>query len=104
MASRSIRRTTVGSRQLVRLLAQALARLLGDGQRLGHLVHVLDEQQVTQVLEQVGDEPAEILPCSESSSRKTSAPAVSPSTISVAQAEQHLLLDGAERAAARPAR
>ena len=28
---------------LVRLLAQALARLLGDGQCLGHLAQVLDE-------------------------------------------------------------
>ena len=31
------------------------------GQRVGHLAHVLDEQQVAQVLEQVGDEPAEVL-------------------------------------------
>ena len=60
-ASRSISRSTVGSRQLVRLLAQPLARLLGDRQRVGHLAHVLDEQQVAEVLEQVGDEPAEIL-------------------------------------------
>ena len=47
--------------ELVRLRAQPLARLLGDRQRLGHLAHVLDEHQVAQVLEQVGDEPAEIL-------------------------------------------
>ena len=48
-------------RQLVRLLAQPLARLVGHGQRVRHLAHVLDEQQVAQVLEQVGDEPAEVL-------------------------------------------
>ena len=47
--------------ELVRLLAQPLARLLRDRQRLRHLAQVLDEQQVAQVLEQVGDEPAEIL-------------------------------------------
>ena len=46
---------------LVRLLAQPLARLLRDRQRLRHLAQVLDEQQVAQVLEQVGHEPAEIL-------------------------------------------
>ena len=40
--------------ELVRLLAQPLARLLGHRQRLGHLAHVLDEHQVAQVLEQVG--------------------------------------------------
>ena len=48
--------------ELVRLRAQPLARLLGHRQRVGHLADVLDEQQVAQVLEQVGDEPAEILP------------------------------------------
>ena len=47
--------------ELVRLLAQPVARLLGDRQRVGHLAHVLHEQKVSQVLEQVGDEPAEVL-------------------------------------------
>jgi hypothetical protein len=46
---------------LVRLLAQPLARLVCDGERVGHVAHVLDEQQMAQVLEQVGDEPAEVL-------------------------------------------
>ena len=46
---------------LVRLLAQPLARLLRDRQRLRHLAQVLDEQQVAQVLEQVGYEPPEVL-------------------------------------------
>ena len=48
--------------ELVRLLAQELLRLLGDGQRVGDVAHVLDEQQVPEMLEQVGDEPAEVLP------------------------------------------
>src|SRR5215831_6107104 len=48
--------------KLVRLLPQSVARLLGDRERLGHLAEVLDEQQVAQVLEQVGHEPPEILP------------------------------------------
>src|SRR5581483_8791957 len=48
--------------QLVRLLAQALARLFGHGQRVGDFVHVLHEQQMAQMLEQVGDEAAEVLP------------------------------------------
>ena len=49
-------------RELVRLLAQELLRLLGDRERLGHVAHVLDEQEVPQVLEQVGHEAAEVLP------------------------------------------
>jgi hypothetical protein len=32
--------------ELVRLLSQPVARLLGHGQRVGHLAHVLDEQEV----------------------------------------------------------
>ena len=48
-------------RQLVRLLAQPVARLLRHRQRLGHVADMLHEQQVTEVIEQVGDEPAEVL-------------------------------------------
>ncbi len=40
--------------ELVRLLAEQLLRLLGHGQRVGNVPHVLHEQQVPQVLEQVG--------------------------------------------------
>ena len=47
--------------KLVRLLAQRLLRLLGDRERLGDLAHVLDKEEVAQVLEQVGHEPAEVL-------------------------------------------
>ena len=56
---------------LVRLLAQPLARLLGHRQRVGHLAHVLDEQQVAQVLEQVGHEPPEVLPLLRRAPRRT---------------------------------
>ena len=48
-------------RKLVRLLAEELLRLLGHRERVRDVAHVLHEQQVAQVLEQVGDEPAEIL-------------------------------------------
>ena len=48
-------------RELVRLLAQELLRVVRDGQRLGDVAHVLHEEQVPQVLEQVGDEPPEVL-------------------------------------------
>ena len=51
-----------GLGQLVRLLAQELLRVVGDGERLGHVPHVLDEEQMAQVLEQVRDEPAQVLP------------------------------------------
>ena len=47
--------------QLVRLLAEALARLLGDGQRLGHVADVLHEQQLAEMLDQLDDEPADVL-------------------------------------------
>ena len=71
-----------GLRQLVGLLAKALAGLRCHGKRLGHVAEVLDEQQVAQVLEQVDDEPARrSWPCSASSSTNVSAPAVSRSTI-----------------------
>ena len=48
--------------ELVRLLAQELLGLLGHRERLRNVAHVLDEQEVAQVLEQVVDEAAEILP------------------------------------------
>ncbi|MBA3375002.1 MAG: hypothetical protein H0U00_04185 [Actinobacteria bacterium] len=38
----------------IRLLAQELLRLLRDGQGLGHVAHVLHQQEVPQVLEQIG--------------------------------------------------
>ena len=50
-----------GLGKLVRLRAKALPCLLGDRQRIGNLAHVVDEQQVPQVLEQLGHEPPEIL-------------------------------------------
>ena len=48
--------------ELVRLGSEALARLLGHGQRIGHLAHVLHEHQMTEVLQQVGDEAGHVLP------------------------------------------
>ena len=47
--------------QLVRLLAEALARLLGDGQRLRNVADVLHEQELAEMLDQLGDEPADVL-------------------------------------------
>ena len=47
--------------QLVRLLAQPVAGLLRDGEGVGGIADVLDEQEVSQVVEQVGDEPPEVL-------------------------------------------
>ena len=50
-----------GLGKLVRLLAQPVARLLGERQRVGHVAEVLHEQQVAQVLEQVPRQLAEVL-------------------------------------------
>ena len=47
--------------KLVRLLAQPLARVLGDGQRLRDVTDVLHEQELPQMLDQVDDEPADVL-------------------------------------------
>ena len=43
-------------RELVRLLAKAIARLLGEGERVGHVADVLHEQQVAEVLEELACE------------------------------------------------
>ena len=51
----------LGLGELVGLGAQAIARLRRHRERVRHLAHVLDEEQVAQVLEQVVDEPGEVL-------------------------------------------
>ena len=82
--------------QLVRLLAQPLARLVGHGQGVGHVPHVLDEQQMTQVLQQVGDEAAEILALlGELLDEDERARGVAVDD-RVAEAEERVLLDRAE--------
>ena len=83
-------------RELVRLLAQSVARLLGDGQRLRNLAHVLDEEQMAQVLEQIRDETAEILALLRELLDECKGPGRVPVDDQVAQAEQRLLLDRAQ--------
>ena len=95
--SRSISRTTVGGAELVCLLAQALARLLGHRQRLGHLAHVLDEHQVAQVLEQVADDARQVLALlGELLEQHERAGGVAVDD-EVAEPEEHLVLDRAEQ-------
>ena len=65
---------------LVRLRAQPVACLVRHRHPVRHLAEVLDEQEVAQVLEQVGDEPTNVEPLSASSSTYVSAPAESWST------------------------
>ena len=82
--------------QLVRLRAQPLARFLGQRQRVGHLAHVLDEHHVPQVVEQLRDEPAEILALvGELLDERERAGGVAVDD-EVAEPEQGLFLDGAE--------
>ena len=50
-----------GLGELVCLLAKALLRLLGDRKRLGDVAHVLHEQQVPQVLQEVDHDATEVL-------------------------------------------
>ena len=84
-------------RQLVRLLPQPLARLVGDGQRVRHVAHVLDEQEMAQVLEQVGDEPAEILALLGELLEEDERAGRVAVDDRVAEAEERVLLDGAEQ-------
>ena len=89
--------------ELVRLLAQPLARLVGHRQRVRHLAGVLHEHQVAQVLEQVDDEPAEVLALlGELLEEDERAGGVAVDD-EVAEPEQHLVLDRAEQLRARPA-
>ena len=83
-------------RQLVRLLAQPVAGLLGHRQRLGHLAEVLDEHEVAQVLEQVGDEPPEVLAVLRELLEVGERAGRVAVDDEVADAEERLLLDRAE--------
>ena len=84
-------------RELVRLLAEALARLLGDRQRVRHVAHVLDEQQVAKVLEEVGDEASEILPLLGQLLHEYERAGGVAVDDRVAEPEQRVLLDRAEK-------
>ena len=86
-----------GGGQLVRLLAQPLACLVGHRQRVGNLVHVLDEKQVAQMLEQVGDEPPEILALLGDLLEEAQRARGVAVDDEVAEPEEHLVLDGAEQ-------
>ena len=83
--------------QLVRLLPEPLAALVGDGQRVGHLARVLDEHQVPEMLEQVGDEPPEIVALLRELLQEDERARRVPVDDEVAQAEEHLVLDRAEQ-------
>ena len=83
--------------ELVRLLAQPLARLVGDRQRLGHLARVLHEHQVAQVLQQVEHQPAEVLALLGELLQEDERAGRVAVDDEVAQPEQHLLLDRAEQ-------
>jgi hypothetical protein len=82
--------------ELVRLRAQALARFLRDRQRVGDFAHVLDEHEVTEVLEQVDDEPPEVLPLFGELFEKRQCTCRVAVDDEVAEAEERLLLDGAQ--------
>ena len=56
---------------LVRLCAQPVTCLVRHRHPVGHLAEVLDEQEVPQVLEQVGDEAADVEPLLRRALRRT---------------------------------
>ena len=82
--------------ELIRLRAEPLAGLLGDGQRVRHLAHVLHEHQMTQMLEQVDDEAAEILSLLRQLFHERERAGGVPVDDEIAEPEQGLLLHGAE--------
>ena len=82
--------------KLVRLLAQQLPRLLGHGQRLRDVPHVLDEQEMPQVLEEIGDEAAEILAALGELVHEQQRSGRVAVDDHVAEPQERLLLDGAD--------
>ena len=90
--------------ELVRLLAEELLRLLGDRQRVGDVAHVLHEQQMAEVLEEVGDEPAEILSLLRELLDEEQRAGRVPVDDHVAEPEQRLLVDRADELQAPTAR
>ncbi len=90
--------------QLVRLLQQTPARLLGHRQRLGHLVHLLHEHQVAQVLEQVADQAAQILPLAGQLFDEDERLGGVRGDDEVEQAEEGILLDRAQQLQVPPGR
>ena len=95
-ASRSISRITVGSPSWFAWARSRSRALLGHRQRLRHLAHVLHEQQVAQVLDQLAHEPAEVVALlGELLDECERARRVAVDD-EVAEAEERLLLDRAE--------
>ena len=82
--------------ELIRLLAEPLARLLGHGQRVRHRADVLDEEQVPEVLEQIRDEPTQILALLRELLDETKRAGAVAVDHEVADAEEGLLLDRAQ--------
>ncbi len=83
--------------ELVRLRAEALPRLLGHRQRIGHLAHVLHEHQMAEVLQQVGDESGHVLSLlGELLDERQHAGRVAVDD-EVEQPEERIVLDGAEQ-------
>ena len=86
-----------GLAQLVRLSAQAVPGLVGQRQRVGHLAHVLDEEDMPQVLEEVCDQPSEILALVGELLEEGERAGRVAVDDEVADPEQGLLLDGAQQ-------
>ena len=82
-----------GLRKLVRLLAQPVARLLGQRQGFGHVAQVLHEQQVPEVLQELLRELAQVLAALGELLDEHERPRDVPVDDRVAEAEQRILLD-----------
>ena len=82
--------------KLVRLLTQAVARVVGQRQRVGHVADVLDEKHMAEMLDEIRDQPAEILTLvGELLDREQRAGGVAVDD-GVAEAEERRLLDRAD--------
>ena len=103
-ASRSSSRSTVASPSWF-ACARSRSRVSSvDAARLRHLAHVLDEHQVAQVLDQVEDEPAEVVALLRELLDEGERAGRVAVDHEVAEPEERLLLDRAEQLRAPPAR
>ena len=96
-ASRSINRSTVASPIWFAWASSRSRRLLGHGHRGGNLAEMLDEHELAQVLEQVHDEPAEVVPALRQLLDERERAGGVAVDHEVAEREERLLLDRAEQ-------
>ena len=83
--------------ELVGLRTEPLARLVRHRERVRHLAHVLHQHEVAQMLEQVDDQPAQVLSLLRQLLDERERPGRVAVDDQVAEAEQRLLFDRSQQ-------